>query len=277
MTQSIRSQAVSAVMDALSGSDTPATGGVFRASTDQFCAEQTPAYNVWPVAEKMAQDDTDHEATKVTLHLRVQCLVTGSSDIDLLAEPLAVYAHQKIMADESLGSLVQDARLVESKWTIVGAQLDVMSLDLDFEVEYQIARANPTTNAFYYEDDPVYVPPSPPVSGGSGPTLLAGVSVSEGMAVAVFSGAGVPADAGLTSLPAIGVATAGAAPGAELSIQYSGPLTFTGWNFTTGLPVFVGAGGVLTQTAPTSGYLQAVGYPLTSTSLLVDIQDPISL
>lgn len=150
MSQSIRSQAVAAVIAALSGGGSPATGGVFRSRTEQFENSQTPAYNVWPVEERLTQDDTDNAALKVTLRLRVQCLVAAQQEVDVVADPLAVYAHQVVMADESLGQLVQDARLVETKWSIVTGDTDVCSLDLDFEVEYQIFRADPTVNAFYY-------------------------------------------------------------------------------------------------------------------------------
>lgn len=117
----------------------------------------------------------------------------------------------------------------------------------------------------------VITPPPTPTS------LTAGVTVSQGLAVAVQAGAGVPADSGTLGLPAIAIATAGALGGADLSVQYSGPLAFSGWNFTTGEPVFVGPRGVLTQTPPSSGYLQVVGYPISATTLLIDIQEPITL
>lgn len=257
-------------MALLSASQAPAP--VFRARTEQFGTDECPAYNVWPVEERYDYKDSDHDSAGVTLRLRVQCLVSATSDVDTAAEPLSVFAQQQIMADESLGSLVQDIALAETKWTIAGAAQDLMAFDMDFEVVYQAARANPSVNAFYYSGgSEVFTPTGTPLA------LTAGVSVSEGMAVAVLSGAGVPADSGNVTLPAIGVATSGAVFGAELQIQYSGPVAFTGWSFTTGLPVFVGSGGVLTQTAPTSGYLQVIGYPLSPTTLLIDIQDPIAL
>jgi hypothetical protein len=149
MSTSIRSQAVAAVVIALATDPSPATGGTWRARTEQFTQDESPAFNVWPIDEKYSEDANDRDTLAVTLSLRVQCLVRSGAEVDLAAELLAVFAHQQIMADETLGGIVQDARLTGSKWTIAEGGQDVVALDLDFDVMYQISRADPTVNQFY--------------------------------------------------------------------------------------------------------------------------------
>lgn len=104
--------------------------------------------------------------------------------------------------------------------------------------------------------------------------LLAAATISAYFAVA-SSGANavIAADSNNVALPAIGINTGGVVTGAQATIQYAGPITFNGWNWTIGFPVFVGPGGALTQTAPSTGYLQSVGYPVSPTTLLIEIED----
>jgi len=50
-----------------------------------------------------------------------------------------------------------------------------------------------------------------------------------------------------------------------------------GWNWDTELPIFVGSTGLLTQTAPTAGYLRQVATPISATSLYFEPQEAILL
>lgn len=113
-------------------------------------------------------------------------------------------------------------------------------------------------------------PFGPPIS-----TLPAGVVLSAFTVAAVQGNFFVNADVNTPGLVAVGLVDGGALAGASVNIQYEGPITNVGWNWALNLPVFVGANGALTQTPPTSGYMQVLGYPLSPTTLLIDIEEPI--
>lgn len=74
----------------------------------------------------------------------------------------------------------------------------------------------------------------------------------------------------------LGISLNAATPGDPLDIRISGEITEPGWAWALGC-VYVGAAGHLTQTMPTTGYLQAVGVALTPTKLLVHPLQPILL
>ena len=102
-------------------------------------------------------------------------------------------------------------------------------------------------------------------------------NISAFTAVAVQNGALVAGDSSNTQLfgAIAGVATNSAQSGMSVAVQASGLLSYNGWNWTLGQPVFVGAGGILTQTAPTTGFAQVAGYPVSATELLVGLTDPV--
>ncbi len=75
----------------------------------------------------------------------------------------------------------------------------------------------------------------------------------------------------------VGVSCHASVAGDMVDVQVFGPMVDPGWNWTPDGPVFVGADGVLTQTPPTSGWLQRVGLANTATKLWVDLQPAIKL
>lgn len=116
-------------------------------------------------------------------------------------------------------------------------------------------------------------------NGGIG-TYTAGMTLSGGMIVVVHSDGNAyyadrstPADAWRTA----GFTTAAASAGASVTVQESGELTEPGWTWTPGLPVFLGNGGLPTQTAPTTGFILVVGVALEPTIILVRIEQAIVL
>jgi hypothetical protein len=109
--------------------------------------------------------------------------------------------------------------------------------------------------------------------------VTAASTISAYTGVALANGSAIQADS--TQLAqqgnVLGVAANGANAGGSVNVQYAGPLEYNGWNWTLGEPVFLGANGVLTQTVPTSGFLQIVGVPLNPTTLLVQMQPAITV
>lgn len=65
--------------------------------------------------------------------------------------------------------------------------------------------------------------------------------------------------------------------GASVTVLIEGPITEPSWNWDTNLPVFLSTSGQMTQTPPTSGFSLIIGFPETSTRLMVRINRPIIL
>lgn len=75
----------------------------------------------------------------------------------------------------------------------------------------------------------------------------------------------------------LGVTTGAASASASATIQTYGELTEPSWAWTLDEPVFLGLTGLLTQTPPSSGFLQRVGFPTAATKLFIDIDNAITL
>lgn len=107
----------------------------------------------------------------------------------------------------------------------------------------------------------------------------AGVTISAQTAVALINGVVVPAQNTVLEQfgNVVGVSQNGGVPGTLINIQQSGEISLSSWAWTLNKPVYVGPNGPLTQTAPTSGFLQIVGIPITPTSLSIGLQPPIIL
>lgn len=75
----------------------------------------------------------------------------------------------------------------------------------------------------------------------------------------------------------LGITTGAAATGAAINVQASGEMTEVSWNWTPGLPVFLGTNGLLTQTPPVSGFQLVLGVAISPTKLAINIKQPIVL
>jgi hypothetical protein len=74
----------------------------------------------------------------------------------------------------------------------------------------------------------------------------------------------------------VGLTNQAAANGSSIEVITSGIIHNDSWSLLDG-PVFLGANGILTQTAPTSGYLVVVGYPASSKDIRLNISQPIKI
>jgi hypothetical protein len=75
----------------------------------------------------------------------------------------------------------------------------------------------------------------------------------------------------------VGLAVVSAGPGDLLAPVRSGLVSDSSWNWQLDLPVYVGAGGLLTQDLAGLAYIQIAGYPQSATSVYMDVEDAIRL
>ena len=108
---------------------------------------------------------------------------------------------------------------------------------------------------------------------GSAFTLPAGETLSGHRVLALIADAvAVYADQGDTSAQMIqGFSAHAATAGEEVEVVQSGPLAWPAANLTPGAPVFLAHDGLVTQTAPTTGWLVQVGTAVESDLLSVAI------
>ena len=75
----------------------------------------------------------------------------------------------------------------------------------------------------------------------------------------------------------LGMTTGAVSIGSEATVQVSGFIEESSWNWDVDLPVFLSTDGQLTQSAITSGFSLIVGKPRTATNMFISISEPIIL
>lgn len=107
--------------------------------------------------------------------------------------------------------------------------------------------------------------------------LTAGQALSALRVVRLVGGSAVYANSSDAAQAgqAVGVTTQAAAFGAVVSVRRDGRISDSSWNWTYGNPVYFNSAGALTQSPPTTGFIQVVGYPLGATELIVNFEQPI--
>lgn len=74
-----------------------------------------------------------------------------------------------------------------------------------------------------------------------------------------------------------GLTESAVAADATAVITRYGPVDEPTWNWAVDKPIILGANGVLTQVVPVSGFFVVVGFPITATRILFEVQGPIKL
>jgi hypothetical protein len=74
-----------------------------------------------------------------------------------------------------------------------------------------------------------------------------------------------------------GITTGAAAVDEVIKVQTHGRLDEPSWSWTLNNFIFLGNNGLLTQTTPTTGFRCPVAFPLTSTSIFINIKESIQL
>lgn len=119
----------------------------------------------------------------------------------------------------------------------------------------------------------------PGVAGGTVLEYPAGHVMSGHRIVVLEAGEAVYAD---HTVPAhankiLGMTTGAVIEHETTTIQTGGELTEPSWTWTLDVPIWLSTNGLLTQTAPTTGFSLIVGFPITATKIFIDIREPIFL
>ncbi|MEE8629068.1 hypothetical protein [Methylobacterium ajmalii] len=106
-----------------------------------------------------------------------------------------------------------------------------------------------------------------------GPAALGGHWVVRGSpSGVVFASSDAVADAAQV----LGVTAAAAVAGAPADIIRSGVMTETTWTWQPG-PLYLGLNGLMTQTAPSTGFVLQVATAISATTVVVEIDEPFIL
>jgi hypothetical protein len=120
-----------------------------------------------------------------------------------------------------------------------------------------------------------------PSSGGQlSDALPASANLSALRAVAINdSGQLIYADAAMAAhaYRVVGVLTTAVTTGNTAQVLQGGKASDSSWGWARGTPIYIGGNGVLTQTAPSSGFILQIATVVSSQSIFVEIQDPFLL
>lgn len=112
------------------------------------------------------------------------------------------------------------------------------------------------------------------VLGGGTATVVASENLG-GHRIATVEGYYASKDNSSDKFKILGMTTGAVVSGEAASIITHGFITESSWDWTVGNPIFLDTNGLLTQTPPTGGFRMIIGIPQTSTSMFVDISEPI--
>lgn len=74
----------------------------------------------------------------------------------------------------------------------------------------------------------------------------------------------------------VGLTLASAIDGDSIPVQRAGRVTFNGWSWTPGAPVFVGTNGLPTQSLPQDAlFVQVIGHAEDATTLFLNLSPPV--
>lgn len=116
-------------------------------------------------------------------------------------------------------------------------------------------------------------PAGPPGTAAGAFSLEAGEDLTAGDPVYVSANKLYVAD-NTTNFRVVGIAVADTLLGFSAEVALSGPVTLAG--LSNGSPYYLGSG-TITTAAPASGYVVRLGYAIGSTTLIVNIEEPILL
>lgn len=136
--------AVRKIASLLSAAGTPAP--VERTDTTEYTEDRLPAYNVFRKKDGFTYKG-DQRAASASFEVVVRAMVAAASETDEAIDPLVVWVWQKLMADEQLGNLVDDAKITSIEYQYVPkGSYDLLAADIMVDITVDVGRSDPTQN-----------------------------------------------------------------------------------------------------------------------------------
>ena len=162
------------------------------------------------------------------------------------------------------------ALTAQSSETLLAAQPSEIALNLQAQevaltLEEQVVRLNALTGATIINNY------------GSDTVAVTAAENLGGHRIVTVEGYYASKDTATDKNKVLGMTTGAVSSGGEATVQVSGFIEESSWNWNVNLPVFLSTNGQLTQSAITSGFSLIVGKPRTATNMFISISEPIIL
>ncbi len=136
--QSIASDVLDAIVARLGGN----VAGAWRCRFRDFAVEDLPADNVLPDMSSLEYQSTDD--VDRTFRIFVRHTVAGTDGTDKIADARYVRGAKLIMADPTLGGLVEYTREVATKWEFEQKEFELVAFVVTYEVQFSTSRRDPS-------------------------------------------------------------------------------------------------------------------------------------
>jgi hypothetical protein len=145
--QTIWTQAATAYLASLNATGSPATAWRTRFES---IPQSGAALNLFATKVDVKYQGANDSAS-VEARFTVRGYVSAASEVDLVADPLVVWAWKQLRADPTLGQLVSDARIENVEIGYIDkSSSDQICVDLTVCVEVEVGRDDPTINMTYF-------------------------------------------------------------------------------------------------------------------------------
>lgn len=147
MADTARERIAQAAKAALEASGAPAP--TYRRRIDALSQSKLPAFCVAVQSEKPG-DAAGKESERI-LTLSIVCAVGNSSiddetSVDQLADPLTEWAERQLVENQ-FGGLATDTTYTGAQWMNVAGEIDLLGVELTFEVKYWTVSGDPSQSA----------------------------------------------------------------------------------------------------------------------------------
>jgi hypothetical protein len=147
MSDTVRERILQAARAALEAASAPAP--TYRTRLDVLPEAKLPAFCLAVKSEKLGEGQGDE--TERIIALSVVCAVGNSSmqeeaAIDQLADPLTAWVEQQLVGNQ-FGGLASDTTYTGSEWMNVAGEIDLVGVELSFEVKYWTLSGDPAQSA----------------------------------------------------------------------------------------------------------------------------------
>jgi hypothetical protein len=133
----------------MSALNAPGAPAIFYRSRFEAVSETENAGNLYPTKidckYECAQDSVKIDATMV-----VRASIAATDQVDLVADPIVLWAWQRIRIDPTLGQLVEDVYIDNIEIGYVDkSSSDQVCVDMTIRVEVEVSRNDPSLNMTY--------------------------------------------------------------------------------------------------------------------------------